>query len=138
MDCSRSHFNTRRSNPSILRSCVRCGWTKCEQSKHQGRVTIPLDSANWIPREVRDRLKTNEAGRINNEGYFAITCQENRTQVQNRKEAIKKLQDILKSSWDRPKVRKLRKGLTKKAKENRRENKKKISQKKENRRRVDF
>ena len=97
-----------------------------------------LDSANWIPREVRDRLKTNEAGRINNEGYFAITCQENRTQVQNRKEAIKKLQDILKSSWDRPKVRKLRKGLTKKAKENRRENKKKISQKKENRRRVDF
>eukprot|EP00573_Skeletonema_grethae_P013516 CAMPEP_0201695060 /NCGR_PEP_ID=MMETSP0578-20130828/7125_1 /ASSEMBLY_ACC=CAM_ASM_000663 /TAXON_ID=267565 /ORGANISM="Skeletonema grethea, Strain CCMP 1804" /LENGTH=244 /DNA_ID=CAMNT_0048180835 /DNA_START=5 /DNA_END=739 /DNA_ORIENTATION=+ len=97
-----------------------------------------LDSANWIPREVRDRLKTNESNRINNEGYFVITCQENRTQVQNRKEAIKKLQDILKSSWERPKVRKLRKGLTKKAKENRRENKKKISQKKENRRRVDF
>ncbi len=97
-----------------------------------------LDSANWIPREVRDRLKTNESNRINNEGYFAITCQENRTQVQNRKEAIKKLQDILKSSWERPKVRKLRKGLTRQAKENRRENKKKISQKKENRRRVDF
>ena len=97
-----------------------------------------LDSANWIPREVRDRLKANESNRINNEGYFVITCQENRTQVQNRKDAIKKLQDILKSSWERPKVRKLRKGLTKKAKENRRENKRKISQKKENRRRVDF
>lgn len=97
-----------------------------------------LDTASWIPREVRDRLKTNETNRINNEGYFVITCQENRTQVQNRKEAIKKLQDILKSSWERPKVRKLRKGLTKKAKENRRENKKRISQKKENRRRVDF
>lgn len=97
-----------------------------------------LDSANWIPREVRDRLKTNESNRINNEGYFVITCQENRTQVANRKEAIKKLQDILKSSWERPKVRKLRKGLTKKAKENRRENKRKISQKKESRRRVDF
>lgn len=97
-----------------------------------------LDSANWIPREVRDRLKTNESNRINNEGFFVITCQENRTQVQNRKDALKKLQDILKSSWERPKVRKLRKGLTKKAKENRRENKRKISQKKENRRRVDF
>eukprot|EP00986_Skeletonema_menzelii_P018588 scaffold26660_cov143-Skeletonema_menzelii.AAC.8 len=97
-----------------------------------------LDSANWIPREVRDRLRENESNRINNEGYFVITCQENRTQVQNRKDALKKLQDILKSSWERPKVRKLRKGLTKKAKENRRENKKKISQKKESRRRVDF
>ena len=97
-----------------------------------------LDTANWIPREVRDRLKANETNRINNEGYFVITCQENRTQVQNRKEAMKKLQYILKSSWERPKVRKLRKGLTKKAKEKRRENKKRISQKKENRRRVDF
>jgi peptidyl-tRNA hydrolase ICT1 len=97
-----------------------------------------LDSANWIPREVRDRLKTNESNRISNEGFFMINCQENRTQVQNRKDAIKKLQDILKNSWERPKVRKMRKGLTRKAKENRMENKKKVSQKKQNRGRVDF
>lgn len=97
-----------------------------------------LDTANWIPAEVRDRLKTNESNRINNEGYLVITCQENRTQMQNRKDAIKKLQDILRNSWERPKVRKIRKGLTKKAKENRLENKKKVSQKKENRRRVEF
>jgi protein subunit release factor B len=97
-----------------------------------------LDTASWIPAEVRERLKTNESNRINNEGYLVITCQENRTQVQNRKDAIKKLQDILRNSWERPKVRKMRKGLTKKAKENRMENKKKVSQTKENRKRVEF
>lgn len=97
-----------------------------------------LDSANWIPAEVRQRLKSNESNRINNEGYMAVTSQEHRTQLQNRKDAIKKLQDILLKSWERPKQRKMRKGLTKKAKENRRENKKRNSMKKENRKRDPF
>ena len=97
-----------------------------------------LDSASWIPSEVRDRLKTNEANRINNEGYLSLTCQEHRTQVQNRKEAIHKLQQILRESWKRPKVRKMRKGLSQKTKESRREMKRKTAEKKANRKRVDF
>ena len=97
-----------------------------------------LDSASWIPDEVRHRLKSNEAFRISKEGYMTVTCQEHRTQLKNRGEALKKLQEILRCSWPRPKVRKMRKGLTKKAKEKRRENKKKVSMKKENRRRVEF
>ena len=101
-------------------------------------IRFHLDSATWIPHEVRQRLKSNESNRINNEGYMTITSQEYRTQVQNRKDAMKKLKDIIRNSWARPKVRKMRKGLTKKAKENRREMKKKISMKKESRKRVDF
>ena len=97
-----------------------------------------LDTATWIPQEVRQRLKSNESNRINSQGYMTITSQEYRTQLQNRKDAIKKLQDIIKTSWARPKVRKMRKGLSKKAKENRRENKKRNSTKKESRRRVEF
>ncbi|KAL3765480.1 hypothetical protein ACHAWO_009325 [Cyclotella atomus] len=97
-----------------------------------------VDTASWLPLEVRERLKINEANRINNEGYFVLTCQEYRTQVQNRKEAISKLSEILKESWKRPKVRKMRKGLTKKAKENRMENKRRVGEKKEMRKRVDF
>lgn len=69
---------------------------------------------------------------------MTVTCQEHRTQLKNRKEALKKLEDILRNSWARPKVRRMRKGLSKRGKENRREMKKKISMKKENRRRVDF
>jgi len=101
-------------------------------------IRFHLDTATWIPHEVRQRLKSNESNRINSQGYMTITSQEYRTQVQNRKDVIKKLQDIIKVSWARPKVRKMRKGLSKKAKENRRENKKRNSMKKESRRRVDF
>eukprot|EP00571_Detonula_confervacea_P012572 CAMPEP_0172312506 /NCGR_PEP_ID=MMETSP1058-20130122/17721_1 /TAXON_ID=83371 /ORGANISM="Detonula confervacea, Strain CCMP 353" /LENGTH=179 /DNA_ID=CAMNT_0013025985 /DNA_START=318 /DNA_END=857 /DNA_ORIENTATION=+ len=97
-----------------------------------------VDSATWIPAEVRGRLKTNEPNRISKEGYFLVTSQEHRTQVNNRKDAIKKLENILKTSWPRPKVRKMRKGLSKKAKENRKEDKKKISMKKQSRGKVDF
>ena len=101
-------------------------------------IRFHLDTATWIPHEVRQRLKSNESNRINSQGYMTITSQEYRTQLQNRKDAIKKLQDIIKTSWARPKVRKMRKGLSKKAKENRRENKKRNSMKKESRRRVEF
>ena len=101
-------------------------------------IRFHLDTATWIPHEVRQRLKSNESNRINSQGYMTITSQEYRTQLQNRKDAIKKLQDILKVSWARPKVRKMRKGLSKKAKENRRENKKRNSMKKESRKRVEF
>ncbi|KAL7476021.1 hypothetical protein ACHAW6_001911 [Cyclotella cf. meneghiniana] len=101
-------------------------------------IRFHLDSASWIPAEVRERLKTNEANRINNEGYFSITCQEYRTQAQNRKEALRKLQDILKESWKRPKVRKMRKGLSQKTKENRRDMKRRVAEKKAMRKSVDF
>jgi len=101
-------------------------------------IRFHLDTATWIPHEVRQRLKSNESNRINSQGYMTITSQEYRTQLQNRKDAMKKLQDIIKVSWARPKVRKMRKGLSKKAKENRRENKKRNSTKKESRKRVEF
>ncbi|KAL3783518.1 hypothetical protein HJC23_009483 [Cyclotella cryptica] len=101
-------------------------------------IRFHVDSASWIPAEVRERLKTNEANRINNEGYFSITCQEYRTQAQNRKEAFKKLQDILKDSWKRPKIRKMRKGLSQKTKENRRDMKRRVAEKKAMRKSVDF
>ncbi|KAL7525042.1 hypothetical protein ACHAWF_001185 [Thalassiosira exigua] len=97
-----------------------------------------LDSATWIPAEVRERLKSNESNRINAEGILVVTSQEHRTQAKNRQEATKKLEDIIKSSWPRPKARKMRKGLTKKGKEARREQKKRNSAKKESRKRVNF
>lgn len=101
-------------------------------------IRFHLDSATWLPLEVRDRLKTNEANRINKEGYFNLTCQEHRTQVQNRKEAMNKLHEIIKESWKRPKVRKMRNGLSKKTKENRMELKRRIGEKKASRKKVDF
>eukprot|EP00579_Thalassiosira_antarctica_P014741 CAMPEP_0201941762 /NCGR_PEP_ID=MMETSP0903-20130614/47665_1 /ASSEMBLY_ACC=CAM_ASM_000552 /TAXON_ID=420261 /ORGANISM="Thalassiosira antarctica, Strain CCMP982" /LENGTH=253 /DNA_ID=CAMNT_0048483905 /DNA_START=132 /DNA_END=893 /DNA_ORIENTATION=+ len=105
-------------------------------SKVELRFHLP--SSTWIPEEVRTRLQSNESNRINNEGFMTVTSQEHRTQLKNRKEAMKKLEDIVKNSWVRPKVRNMRKGLSKISKQNRREDKKKNSMKKENRRQVDF
>lgn len=105
-------------------------------TKVELRFHVP--SASFLPSEVQQRLLVNEANRINNEGYFSISSQEYRTQIQNRKHVMKKLEDILKENWERPKERKMRKGLSKVSKENRREMKKRISVKKESRKRVDY
>ena len=97
-----------------------------------------LDDARWIPAEVRSRIKQNEASRINKEGYLTVTSQEYRTQAQNRKDAVKKVEDIVLKAYPRPKVRKMRKGVSKAAKERKKQDKKHRSQTKANRKKVDF
>lgn len=94
--------------------------------------------ADWIPEEVRERLQEQQASRINKEGYLAIQAQEYRTQVQNRKAAIAKLQEMLLQAWPRPVIRKKRTGISKAAKERNKDFKRKRSETKANRRQVDF
>ncbi len=94
--------------------------------------------ADWIPEEVRERLQQQQATRINKEGYLAIQAQEYRTQAQNRKAAIGKLQEMLLQAWPRPIIRKKRTGVTKAAKERNKEFKRKRSETKANRRQVDY
>lgn len=105
-------------------------------TKVELRFHVP--SASWLPSEVRLRLHSREANRINNEGYFTLTCQEHRTQIQNRKGAVSKLRDIVRECWKRPKVRKLREGPSKKTKESRMETKRRTAEKKARRGKVDF
>ena len=97
-----------------------------------------LDDARWIPAEVRSRIKQNEAGRINKEGYMTVTSQEYRTQAQNRKDAVRKLEVMVLKAYPRPKLRKMRKGVSKAAKERKKQDKKQRSQTKTNRKAVDF
>ena len=110
-------------------------------NKVSTKVEIRLhvrSSSSWMPEEVMRRLLANESNRISGEGYLAVTSQEYRTQVQNRTDAMRKLEEILRASWVRPKVRRMREGLSKRTKENRKEMKRKISLKKEGRKSVDF
>jgi peptidyl-tRNA hydrolase ICT1 len=110
-------------------------------NKVNTRVEMRLhiaSSSSWMPHEVMQRLLINESNRINSEGYLIVTSQEYRTQLQNRKDAMNKLENILKESWIRPKIRKLREGLSKRSKENRREMKRRNGLKKESRKNVDF
>ena len=104
----------------------------------QVMIKFHVMDAQWIPREVRERIQKNEANRINKEGFMTITSQEYRTQSQNRKDAIEKLQEIVLKSYPRPKVRKVRRGISKRAKEINKENKRHKSQVKANRKRIQF
>lgn len=96
-----------------------------------------MDST-WIPYEVRQRIIQNEANKINKEGFLIINSQEYRTQVQNRKDALDKLQELILKNYPRPKERKIRTGISKKAKEINKEQKRFKSEVKKNRKRVDF
>lgn len=95
-------------------------------------------SASWLPMEVRERIANNNANRINNEGYLSLSSQEYRTQHQNRKCVVSKLEEICLKAFPRPKVRKVKKGLSKRAKEQRKEDKRFRSKTKDSRRSVDF
>jgi len=94
--------------------------------------------ADWLPREVRERLQQNCANRINKDGYLNLASQDHRTQVQNRKSALAKLEAIILQSYPRPKTRRMRTGTSKAAKQRNTENKKRRSETKANRKRVDF
>jgi protein subunit release factor B len=94
--------------------------------------------ASWIPLEVRERLQQQQANRINKDGWLALTAQEHRTQGQNRKTALAKLEKMLLDAWPRPIIRKERKGVSKAAKARNKEFKRKRSDTKANRKSVDW
>lgn len=54
-----------------------------------------VSSSDWINEEVKKQLFELYPNKINNDGYFVLTSQEHRTQDQNKREALKKLQDII-------------------------------------------
>jgi hypothetical protein len=104
----------------------------------QVQVRMHLSSAHFIPYEVRQRLSQREAGRINKEGFLTLHVQEHRTQIQNKKTAMLKLQEMILQAWPRPKERKLRTGLSNGTKKRRKEDKRKRGEVKKNRGPVGF
>jgi len=94
--------------------------------------------ATWLPLEVRERLSQQQANRISKEGYLTLQSQDYRTQAQNKKSALSKLREMVMEAYPRPKKRNMRKGLSKVTKERRKEEKRKRSQVKANRRKVDY
>ncbi|GAX26754.1 peptidyl-tRNA hydrolase ICT1 [Fistulifera solaris] len=104
----------------------------------QVQVRLNVHEAYWIPYEVRQRLLQQQANRISKEGVLTIAAQEHRTQVANRKAAVQKLQNMLLQAWPRPKERRMRQGISIKTKEQRKEFKRRRSDVKEGRKKVDF
>lgn len=93
-------------------------------------------TAHWIPFEVRERLKQNEKNRINKEGIMGLASQQYRTQAQNKKDVLKKLEIIILKSYSRPQRRKMDTRISRRMKEKKKTNKNRTSILKSNRKRI--
>ena len=61
----------------------------------KAELRFNIYTADWLPSEIKERIKELYPNKINLEGEFFLTSQEHRTQEMNLKEAKKKLQEIL-------------------------------------------
>ena len=89
----------------------------------KAELRFKIDSASWIPSEVRERLKEYQGNKINNNGELLVTSQEFRTQSKNKDDCVEKLKIMLEEAYIEPKDRKIWVGLSKKTKVERRDNK---------------
>ncbi len=89
------------------------------------------DSIVFSERE-KERITLKLKNRISSEGFLQLTVSESRTQLQNKKIAIERIQEIVNRALIIPKKRIATKP-SRTQKEKRLESKKKISEKKENR-----
>lgn len=99
-------------------------------------VRFHIMNASWIPLEVRERIKLNEHHRINNDGVMMLASQQYRTQVQNKKDVLNKLENIILENYARPKIRKMKSGPSNKSKERNKVDKSRRSQLKANRKNI--
>mmetsp|Transcript_14316 Transcript_14316/g.21056 ORF Transcript_14316/g.21056 Transcript_14316/m.21056 type:complete len:202 (-) Transcript_14316:77-682(-) len=99
------------------------------------QIKLGLYQANWIPEEVKSRLFQQQKTRINNRGELIVTCQDHRTQLRNKADALSKLQAMVDQAAIEPKERSMYEGISEKGKKKRVEFKRKRSLVKQNRKR---
>ncbi len=69
------------------------------------RLRFNLVATTALPPEIREKLLVRLAGKLNAAGELAVTSQEFRTQLLNRREAAAKLSKLLEAALTDPKVR---------------------------------
>lgn len=94
-----------------------------------------LDSSGLLSEEQKDLLKKTLAGKINSEGNIQVKSQVYRTQLENKKEVITKMNRLLQDGLKKPKKRIATKP-SKAAREKRLQEKKKASVHKQNRQKL--
>ncbi|MCF6228408.1 MAG: aminoacyl-tRNA hydrolase [Planctomycetes bacterium] len=96
-----------------------------------------LNTAKSIPQPVMVRLRTQQSKYITEAGELQITCESTRSQHRNREICIERLLEMLKAAEYAPKRRRPTKP-SRGAIRRRQESKKRLSQKKQNRKKPDF
>ena len=103
-------------------------------NKVETSVTVMWNIAGteFFKEEEKELIALKLKNRINLEGILQLTVSESRTQLQNKKIATEKIQDLVNKSLVKPKLRKPTKP-SKRQVEKRIQAKKQLSEKKENR-----
>ncbi|HKH62580.1 MAG TPA: alternative ribosome rescue aminoacyl-tRNA hydrolase ArfB [Flavitalea sp.] len=91
-----------------------------------------LESSVLLSEQQKEQLRKTVAGKINSEGYIQVRSQVYRTQLENKKEVITKMNRLLEEGLKKPKKRIATKP-SKAAKEKRLQEKKNLSLHKQNR-----
>jgi len=100
-------------------------------------LRLQVDRSEFLSDEEKERIKDRLSRRINNEGYLQVFAQEHRSQVQNKQLAIKRFYQYLEKALQKRKKRVATKP-TKASKEKRILAKKKRSEKKSQRAKINF
>ena len=106
-------------------------------NKVNSKITLKWDvvHSQVIDQEQKDLLLKKFSSRLTTGGVLMLTAQKSRSQIQNKEEAINKLDEILERAFHQKKIRKASKP-SKAAKKKRIEGKRKNAEKKEWRRKV--
>ena len=107
-------------------------------NKVNSKVTLKWDIAHSeiLTEEEREVITKKMASRMTIDGVLMLTSQDNRSQIQNKEEAIEKLETLLVKAFEKKKKRKATKP-SKGAVQNRIEKKKKNAEKKQWRQKID-
>jgi len=95
-------------------------------------IRFHLMDATWIPLPVRRRMQASFSGRVNKLGELVISSDQSRSQHQNEENCFEKLYGMIASCWTAPKKR-VKTKPTRSSKEKRIGDKKRLSEKKKNR-----
>ncbi len=69
------------------------------------RLRWDLQASTSIPEEVIERLKTAAGRKVTDAGVLVIEARRFRTQERNREDALRRLDDLIKKAWSRPRSR---------------------------------
>ena len=98
-------------------------------------LTFNLENSNALSEREKELLKTKLSSRLTKENKLILFCDETRSQHRNKDLAIKRFLELLKTNLIRPKIRRKTKP-SKASIKKRLESKKKLSEKKNNRRKT--
>ena len=96
-------------------------------------MRFKVADASWIPSEARTRLAETQKNRLNRDGYLVVESQRHRSQHQNRTDCEAKLRRIVEEALVPPKERNMWVGLGEKTKARYRDDKRKRTKVKANR-----